>query len=112
MTKGLLVLTGGLGGPLGCSAELRLGNNRPWNASKSGNLGQGLLTATRLGDVLGTSEATRQGSLMRRRGSMSSACGLCAHRGRLMACGQIFTALIVAVGFPETHGRELEDINS
>ena len=58
MTKGLLVLTGGLGGPLGCSAELRLGNNRPWNASKSGNLGQGLLTATRLGDVLGTSEAT------------------------------------------------------
>ncbi|CAE7775520.1 nanT [Symbiodinium sp. CCMP2456] len=63
--QGLLVLTGGLGGPLG------------------------LLTATRLGDVLGTSEATR-----------------------LMACGQIFTALIIAFGFPETHGRELEDINS
>eukprot|EP00439_Symbiodinium_sp_Y106_P013882 s4380_g1.t8 len=44
---------------------------------------------TRLSDFLGTSEATR-----------------------LMACGQMITALIIAVGFPETHGRELEDINS
>ncbi|CAE7506166.1 benK [Symbiodinium natans] len=63
--QGLLVLIGGLGGPLG------------------------LLTATRLGDFLGAEQATR-----------------------LMACGQLLTALIVATGFPETHGRELEEINS
>ena len=88
--QGFLVLTAGLGGPLG------------------------LLLSTRLVPYVGTvAAATRHLVVGRFLGAfwrVTSAAKKCA--ARLLAYGQLICAAIVCIWLPETKGRELEEINS